>query len=139
MDAAMTAMSGLDALAPGAGAAAQTGMKLANRAIQYGGQVAGIGVSGALETLLPAGSPLASIGNSWFGKLAAGFAGARPALPNIANKQAQAPSNGAGPQAAPGNTQNIELNYTNQQAPEDRAGADIVRNLEAVNTGAGMR
>ena len=139
MDAAMTAMSGLDALAPGAGAAAQTGMKLANRAIQYGGQVAGIGVSGALETLLPAGSPLASIGNSWFGKLAAGFAGARPALPNIANKQAQAPSNGSGTQAAPGNTQNIELNYTNQQAPEDRAGADIVRNLEAVNTGAGMR
>lgn len=139
MDAAMTAMSGLDALAPGAGAAAQTGMKLANRAIQYGGQVAGIGVSGALETLLPAGSPLASIGNSWFGKLAAGFAGARPALPNIANKQAQAPSNGTGTQAAPGNTQNIELNYTNQQAPEDRAGADIVRNLEAVNTGAGVR
>jgi hypothetical protein len=77
------ASSALDLMAPGAGQAAQVGVKLANRAIQYAGQVAGIGASGLLETFLPTGgSELAS--NSWLTKIAGGIAGARPAIPNMA-------------------------------------------------------
>ena len=84
LEGAMMAAQGLDALAPGAGQAAQTGMKLANRAIGYAGQVAGIGVSGLMETLLPHGSALGDPGKSWLGRIAGGIAGARPALPNQA-------------------------------------------------------
>jgi tape measure domain-containing protein len=79
----------IDAMAPGAGqaaaAAAQIGIQLANRAIKYAGQTAGIGVSGLLETFVPAGdNPKASIGNSWLGKIAGGIASAAPVLPNMA-------------------------------------------------------
>lgn len=84
LQAAMTATAGLDMLAPGAGEAAQIGIQLANRAAGYAGQLAGIGVGGLLETLLPHDSPLADPGKSWVGKIASGFAGARPALPNQA-------------------------------------------------------
>lgn len=141
MDAAMMAAGGLDLLAPGAGQAAQMGMKLANRAIGYVGQLAGIGVSGLMETFLPSGSPLGNIGNSWFGKLASGFAGARPALPNVAGQQAPPNPNpqGQGQQQGGKGDTNIELNYTNQQATEDRAGADLTRHLEATNAPAGVR
>lgn len=134
---------GLDAMAPGAGAAAQIGTQLAKRAIAFGGQVAGIGVGGLLETFLPHGSPLADPNRSWFGKFAAGIAGARPALPNIAGSQpapaAPAAASGAvGPDgqplqqggAAPGG--GITVNYTNNQATEDRAGADLTRHLTAI-------
>lgn len=70
-------------MAPGAGQAAQVGIKLANRAIQYGAQVAGIGASGLMETFLPrGGSKLAN--KSWLTKIAGGIAGARPAIPNLA-------------------------------------------------------
>lgn len=141
MDAAMTAASGLDLIAPGAGQAAQMGIKVANRAIGYAGQLAGIGVSGLMETFLPSGSALGSFGNSWFGKLASGFAGARPALPNTAGQQAPPNPNALtqGPQQGGNGDTNIELNYTNQQAPEDRAGADLTRHLEAMHTPAGVR
>ena len=141
MDGAMMAAGGLDMLAPGAGQAAQTGMKLANRAIQFGSQVAGIGVSGLMETFLPSGSPLGSIGNSWFGKAAGAIASARPALPNTAAQQAPPNPNAqaAGQQQGGKGDTNIELNYTNQQATEDRAGADISRHLEATNSPAGKR
>ncbi|WP_207550657.1 phage tail tape measure protein [Mycolicibacterium setense] len=141
MDAAMMAAGGLDLMAPGAGQAAQMGMKLANRAIQFGGQAAGIGVSGLMETFLPSGSPLGNIGNSWIGKLASGFASARPALPNTAGQQAPANPNAQGQaqqQGGKGDT-NIELNYTNQQATEDRAGADISRHLTTQNAPTGTR
>lgn len=75
----------LDAMAPGAGQAAQTGVKLINRAIQYGGQVAGIGAQGLMETFLPTGgSELAS--NNWLTRIVGGLAGAAPALPNLAGK-----------------------------------------------------
>ncbi|MDV7190593.1 tape measure protein [Mycolicibacterium fortuitum] len=75
----------LDAMAPGAGQAAQTGVKLINRAIQYGGQVAGIGAQGLMETLLPTGgSELAN--NNWLTRIIGGLAGAAPALPNLAGK-----------------------------------------------------
>jgi hypothetical protein len=66
-----------------AAAAAQTIMKLANRAIQFGGQAAGIGVSGLMETFLPTGgSELAN--NNWLTRIAGGIAAAAPALPNLA-------------------------------------------------------
>ncbi|ART69123.1 hypothetical protein BTO20_11505 [Mycobacterium dioxanotrophicus] len=141
MDAAMMAAGGLDLLAPGAGQAAQMGMKLANRAIGYAGQLAGIGVSGLMETFLPSGSPLGNIGNSWFGKLASVFAGARPALPNVAGQQAPPNPNAQqqGQQQGGKGDTNIELNYTNQGATEDRAGADLTRHLEATNAPAGVR
>lgn len=131
----------LDAMAPGAGQAAQMGMKLANRAIQFGGQVAGIGASGLMETFLPSGSPLGNLGNSWFGKLASGFASARPALPNVAAQQAPANPNaqGQGQSGQPQPGQPVTVNYTNNQATEDRAGADIARHLEATNSPAGKR
>jgi len=141
MDAIMTATQGLDLLAPGASQAAQIGIKLANRAIGYAGQLAGIGVSGLMETFLPSGSPLGNIGNSWFGKVASGFAGARPALPNTAGQQAPPNPNPAQPgqpgQQQPG--QPINLEYHNHQATEDRAGADITRHLEVQNAPAGQR
>lgn len=91
----------LEAVAPGAGAiagqAAQMGVQLANRTAGYIGQLGGIAVGGLLETALPHGSPLADPNKSWLGRIAAGFAGARPALPN----QAGGGENPAGQSAKP--------------------------------------
>lgn len=100
MEAAMGAAAGLDMLAPGAGQAAQTGMKLINRTIQYGGQLAAIGAQGLMETFMLSGGvdPMKSLP----GRLIAGFAGARPATPNSAGQQSQGQT-GAQPQ--PGGTQ----------------------------------
>lgn len=80
-------MMGTMALGP-MGIAAQKGIQLTNRAIGYVGQLAGIGVQGLLNTFLPRESPLADIGNSWFGRIASGFAGARPAGQNMAGVSA---------------------------------------------------
>lgn len=133
LDTAMSmAASGLDLLAPGAGQAAQTGMKLANRAIQYGGQVAGIGVQGLMDTFLPTGgSELAN--KSWLTKIAGGIAGAAPALPNMAGKSTapQEPSQGDpnAPTGQGGVTNNI--NVTNNRATEDGTGRDIAYHQQA--------
>lgn len=142
LDSALTAAA---SIFPGGGMAAQVAIKEANRAIQFAGQAAGIGVSGVMETLLPAGSPLAA--NSWFSKLAGGIAGARPASPNKAGGPnggqpgqpappmgTPASGQGAGPQ--PGPTVGT-LNYTNNQATEDRAGADLTAHLTAMSSGVG--
>jgi len=80
----------LDAMAPGAGQAAQTAMKLVNRTIQYGGQLASIGVSGLLETFGLSDSALGDPSKSWLGRAAAGVAGMAPAAPTSAG-QTQAP------------------------------------------------
>ena len=154
MAAISAAASGLDMLAPGAGAAAQIGIQEINRAIGYAGQVAGIGVSGLLETFLPTDSPLSNVGNSWLGKIASGFAGARPALPNVAGggpNAANQPQGGAGGEQPPGSlngppadpgkgdqsgtTINNNVNVNNQSMTEDRQGADISRHLTAMNAG----
>lgn len=79
----------LNTFAPGAGQAAQTGIKLANRHIQYGGQVAGIMTQGALDTWLPMGAPLSQ--NTWFTCIAAGLADSHPALPNASHHQVRLP------------------------------------------------
>lgn len=135
----------LDVMAPGAGQAAATGMKLANRAIQYAGQVAGIGISGLMETFLPTGaSDLAN--NSWFTRIVGGLAGAAPALPNIAGGKGQAeppltPAQVLQQQAsgAKGGTNIEKLEYNNNGATEDRAGADLTYHLERSAAPAGMR
>lgn len=137
MDAAMTAASGLDFLAPGAGMAAQTGMKLANRAIAYVGQLAGIGVSGLFETLGLSSSPVGDLTKSWAGKWAAGLAGARPALPNTAGGGTPPPmgaKGGKGDEAAK-NAGDTIINYTNNSPvqTEDRMGADLARHTTNMN------
>lgn len=131
MDAAMAATSGLDALAPGAGAAAKIGIQLANRTVAYLGQVAGIGVSGLMETLSLGDNPMGSLGKSWFGRLAGGFAGARPATGNLAGQAAPATPAGKDPraaaqqglQAAKSGDTNITVN--NNRPTEDGTGRDI--------------
>jgi hypothetical protein len=147
LDSAIGAASAAaDIFAPGAGQAVQTGVKLASRAIQYAGQVAGIGVSGLMETFLPTGgSELAN--NSWLTRIAGGLAGASPQLPNVAGQLtpqdvAANPLNtqhGLAAGAAPGPT--VSVQYNNYGAPEDRTGYDLAKNLEAMNytgmTGAG--
>lgn len=137
--------AGLDMLAPGAGQAAQLGIKLGARAVEFAGQAAGIGVQGLMETFLPTGgSQLAN--SNWLTRIAGGFAGAAPALPNMAGK-----GQGAAPLESPNSTQqgqggggaqpglNIEkLEYNNQNSTEDRAGKDLTYHLGAMYGGPGM-
>jgi len=106
----------LDAMAPGAGQAAKIGVQLANRTAAYAGQLAGIGVSGLLETFLPHGSPIADPGNSWLGKLASGFAGAKPALPNKAGDQS-APAGQPAPAQTPEQAAALNQQTTQPNAP----------------------
>ena len=74
---------------PGGGAAAQTAMQLINRTIGYGQQAAAIGVQGLMDTFKissPDGDDggKSDLSQGWAGRVAAGFAGARPAMPNAA-------------------------------------------------------
>lgn len=131
-----TAINAAAAMVPGMGQAAATGIKLANRAIQFGGQLAGIGVQGLMETFLPTGgSELAQ--NSWLTRIVGGLAGAAPALPNVAGgkdkegqnplqpNQVQQPGLEPTPQQAP----NINVQYDSHGQTEDRAGADLAYHL----------
>lgn len=124
----------LDALAPGTGQAAQTGVKLINRAIEYGGQVAAIGAQGLMETFLPTGgSDLAN--NNWITRIAGGIAGAAPALPNLAGQASQQRKD-IDPQATgQGQTQvnqggDTNITVNNQRATEDGTGRDIAYHLQ---------
>lgn len=77
------ATAALGAMFPGSQVVAQ----LAQRAIGYMGQVAGIGIMGAMETFLPGGGGgVGDPSKSLIGRIATGFAGARPAQPNAAGK-----------------------------------------------------
>lgn len=120
-----------------AAAAAQMGIQLINRAAGYAGQMAGIGVSGLLETFLPSGdNPLSSIGNSWFGKALGGIVGARPALPNISGQQA-APPNPNDPTKQQGDGQGgnqitNNINVKNERATEDQTANAIVQQQQAL-------
>ncbi|SLH42994.1 phage tail tape measure protein [Mycobacteroides abscessus] len=141
LDTAMgLAASGLDLLAPGAGQAAQTGMKLANRAIEYGSQVAGIGVQGLMDTFLPTGgSELAN--KSWLTKIVGGIAGAAPALPNMAGKATAPPPSGQGGEqnqqgAQGGNTYDITIN--NSRDTGDGLMRDFEYHTQAKNQAPGM-
>ena len=99
--AASAAAGGMDGGAGGAAAsaAAQIGIQLLNRAIQQGGQVAGIAASGLIETLVPFGaSELAQ--NNWLTKIVGGIVGARPVLPNLAGGGKKTPEGLTPEQAA---------------------------------------
>lgn len=93
---------GLAGAVPGA----QAGIKLAERGIEYAGQVAAIGVQGLMETFLPTGgSELAN--NNWLTRIAGAVAGAAPAIANVAGGKSN-PEGGAtgglpqGPTGIPG-------------------------------------
>ncbi|WAY18392.1 hypothetical protein OF855_24455 [Mycolicibacterium fortuitum] len=137
----------LDLMAPGAGQAAQTGIKLANRAIQYGGQVAGIGAQGLMETFLPFGaSELAN--NNWLTRIVGGLAGAAPAIPNAAGKSSQPTADqvanvdpnttqhGQGANPGPGNTYNVQIDAANRE-PQGIA-KDFEWHTSQANAGPGM-
>lgn len=80
---AMGGGGGASAGAAVANAAIQIAVQEINRAIGFGAQAAGIGVSGLMETFLPMGaSEMAQ--NSWVTRIVGGIVGARPALPNLA-------------------------------------------------------
>lgn len=121
-----TAISLAASAIPGLGPAAQIGEKLANRAIQYGAQAAGIAAGGLMETFLPTGgSDLAS--NSWLTKIAGGLAGARPAVPNSAGGAGKKPLTGKeGGKEGNGKpagdvTQNVTINQASHQPANDAA------------------
>lgn len=131
-----TAISLAASAFPGLGQAAQTGMKLANRAIQYGGQLAGIGVQGLMETFLPTGgSELAN--NGWGPRLIGALAGAAPALPNVAGGKGGAPapppltpdqvSSGQGTGPPPGPAPPITIN--NNNASPDQNGRIVAHHV----------
>jgi hypothetical protein len=137
LEAAMTATAGLDLLAPGASQAAQVGMKLANRAAGYAGQLAGIGVGGLLETFLPNNSSTADPSKSWLGRIASGVAGARPALPNTAGSApAQPPMPQQGGAAASGPMVNIE-SMVNQTPDGGQSVANQIGRMQMSGYGAG--
>ena len=84
-----------------------------------------------METLSLGDNPMGSLGKSWIGRLAGGFAGARPSLPNMAG-QAAPPTPAAkdpraaaqqGLAAAKGGDTNITVN--NNRPTEDGTGRDI--------------
>ena len=127
----------LNAIAPGAGQAAQTGVKLANRAAGFAGQVAGIGVGGLLETFLPNNSSTADPSKSWLGKIASGVAGARPALPNSAGSApAQPPMPQQGGAGSGGPMVNIE-SMVNQTPDGGQSVANQIGRMQMSGYGAG--
>jgi len=70
-------------MAPGAGQAISTGTQLANRAVGYAGQVAGIAVEGLLDTFMMHDAQGSGKGG-WINKIAGGLAGAHASAPNSA-------------------------------------------------------
>lgn len=132
-----------DAFMPGTGALVQMGSQILNKTIEFGGKVAGIGVSEIGDFFSIGDNPRASLGNSWLGRLAGGIAGAKPALPNLAGKkppdamtgdQASKPAAGGG---QGGNTFNTTVN--NSRATEDGTGRDLNRHLEAMTAAPGRQ
>jgi hypothetical protein len=131
MDAAMMAAGGLDLLAPGAGQAAQTGMKLINRTIQYGGQLASIGASGLLETFGLSDSALGDPSKSWLGRAAAGVSGMAPAMPTSAGqtKAPVEPQKHEGSGAPPGPSHGVYIAGDFVQSPDRQNGQQIMNDL----------
>ena len=132
-----------DAFMPGTGALVQMGSQILNKTIEFGGKVAGIGVSEIGDFFSIGDNPRASLGNSWLGRMAGGIAGAKPALPNLAGKkppdamtgdQASKPAAGGG---QGGNTFNTTVN--NNRATEDGTGRDLNRHLEAMTAAPGRQ
>jgi hypothetical protein len=142
---------GGSAAAAVAAAFAQIGIDELNRAIEFGSQAIGIGVGGLMETFLPNESPLADVGNSWFGRIAGAVAGIAPASANIAGQLSQqllgqqtgespppltpeqvAAQEQAGQGTGPAPGPNINLNVNNNRATEDQNGKAITQHLESM-------
>ena len=140
LDGLMAATSAADMMMPGAGAAAKIGIQVANRTIGYAAQNAGILASGLMETFSLGDNPRASIGGGWLGKIAGGFAGAAPALPNMAGTKAQE-QKGGGQQ--PGNVDNsrgdTNITVNNNKATEDQNGKVIAEHQAAMYAPAGRQ
>ncbi|QDK01122.1 tail length tape measure protein [Mycobacterium phage Purky] len=140
--------AGLDMLAPGAGQAAQTSIQLANRTIGFLGQLGGIAASGVLETLSFGGSnPNADPLKTLPGRVLAGIAGARPALPNAAGQaqqQAQQQTGQGGPgQPAPGQSGGplVHIDQVNQapnQTPDSVANS-VANQFKSAEISQGFR
>lgn len=102
---------GANAFAPGSGAAAQAAADMAQKAIQrtiaFGGQAAGIGMQGLMETFGvsdPDGGG-SSGGSSWLTRIAGGLAGAKPATglgAGKADKESKVDPNAPQNQGRPG-------------------------------------
>lgn len=149
-----------------ASAAMQIGIQEMNRAIQFGGQAAGIAADALIQTFLPTGaSELAQ--NNWLTKVVGGIVGAGVVLPNVAGQKKEAPKGLTPEQAAQyqgqqgptpeqvagkpkgpglgtaagasinsGNTTNI--NVTNNRQSEDGTGRDIAWLQQNANTAPGQ-
>lgn len=93
----------------GGGGASQAAFQLINRAIGYGGQLVGIGLSGLMETFLPNNSPLADPTNNLLGKAALGIAGAHKSPQNSAGNSAMQlqPKDGLDAGAQPGGAKQV--------------------------------
>ncbi|MCV7005653.1 tape measure protein [Mycobacterium gordonae] len=113
-------------------AAAQAMIQLVNRGIQFGSQAAGIGVQGLAETLLPAGSDLAT--NNWVTKIAGGLAGASLALPNVAGKGGEDGGGGPTPEQVVGQGQGIDGRPAGLPDPVHQGGnTDNSKNVNITN------
>jgi hypothetical protein len=144
------AASAADMFAPGSGAAVQIGSQEIQRAIKFAGQATAIGVGGLLDTFLPTGgSDLAN--NNWITRIAGGFAGVAPQIPNLAGKSAsvdamqqkQTPPGALPPpissSSQPGTAVTNNVVYNNNGATEDRAGADLTHHLSNMYEPTGQR
>jgi hypothetical protein len=95
--AAAAASSGLNMLAPGAGALAQMGIQAINRTVQFGGEVASELAQGALSSLSisdPDSGGGTDLSTSWVGRLASSMASAAPAIPSSAGAMDKATQQG---------------------------------------------
>lgn len=141
--------AGANMFAPGSGAAAQAAADMAQKAIQrtiaFGGQAAGIGMQGLMETFGvsdPDGGG-SSGGSSWLTRIAGGLAGAKPATglgagkadkeskvdPNAPQNQGQ-PGQPGGP-GQPGSTTTNNYNSTIHLAPDKQTGQAMTNELNA--------
>lgn len=116
---------------PGAGEAAAKAGQLIDRGVKFGGQLAGIGVGGLMETFgLSDPNGGGNLQQSWLGRLASGLAQVKPATPTTAG-QTKAPAEpqkheGSGAQPGPSGPMVHIENFT--QA-ENRNGQQVANDL----------
>ncbi|MGV0772285.1 hypothetical protein [Mycobacterium syngnathidarum] len=149
----MAAVSGAATAAGGAfggpagAAGAEMAMKAINRTIGFAGQAAGIGVQGLGETFLPHGSALGDLSNNLLFRVAAGFAGAKPATASTAAQQEipgkpkdpNSAQHGQGGSPGQGNQPLIgTMNYTGPQSDGQKVAKDIQRKTNSYGA-AGKR
>lgn len=143
LDGLMASTAALDTMAPGSSAAAKIGIQLANRAVGYAAQNAGIIGSGVLETLSLGDNPKGSLGASWLGKGLGGIAGAAAALPNIAGGKPPGPmtqqGGGQGQAGTTINQNDQSIHVKNEKATEDQTGKVIAEHQQQMFAPAGRQ